>query len=88
MRHLCAIAVTSPWTTGNHPTTMLPPLPSHSPQEQPATIASTADVAANASTNMMGTRTVVITGHNILAVLLPCKPVGLGISQVSLFPQA
>ena len=88
VRCLRAIAVTSPWTTGNYPTTTLPPPPPHSPQEQPATIASTADAAANVSANTTGTRTVVIAGRNILAALPPCKPVGLGISQVSLFPQA
>ena len=36
----------------------------------------------------MGTSTVVIAARNILAALPPCKPVGLGISQVSSFPQA
>ena len=88
MRRLCAIAVTSLRTTGNHPTTMPPPPPPHSPEEQPATIASTTDAAANASANTMGTSTVVIAARNILAALSPCKPVELGISQVSSFPQA
>ena len=88
MRHMHAVAVTSPRTTGNHPATTLPPPLPHSPQEQPATIASTADAAANASANTRGTSTVVIPARNILPALPPCTPVGLGISQVSSFPQA
>ena len=88
VRRLRAVAITSPRTTGNHPATALPPPLPHSPQEQTATIASTADAAANASTNTTGTRTVVIAARNILPALPPCKPVGLGISQVSSFPQA
>ena len=88
MMRMRAVAVTSPRTTGNHPATALPSPPSHSSQEQPATVAGTADAAANSSANTTGTSTVVIAAHNILPALPPCKPVGLAISQASSLPQA
>jgi hypothetical protein len=78
-----AAAVSSPRTTGNHPT-VTPPPPSlpHSPQEQ----AAAADVTTNASANAAGRSTVVIAARNMLPALPSCQPVGLGISQVSLPP--
>jgi WD repeat-containing protein 48 len=77
-RRMRPAAFSSPRTTGNHPTATPPPPPlPHSPQEQPAAVAAAADAA---------TSTVVIAARNMLPALLPCQPVGLGISQVSLPP--
>ena len=88
-----AVAVTSP-RPGPGLLAIIPPPRCHHRhltrlKSKPATIASTADAAANPRANTTGTSTVLIAARNILPALPPCQgcqPMGLGISQVSSLP--
>ena len=83
-RRMHAAAVSSPQTSGNHPSATPPPPPlPHSPRGQPATVTAAADAATNASANTTSMSAVVFAARNILPALPPSQPVGLGISQVS-----